>query len=56
MSTPNLELARRFVQAVEQGATGDALLESAARGKKVITSQLIELRNAVAAGDCYDPF
>jgi ketosteroid isomerase-like protein len=25
MSTPNLEIARRFVQAVEQGATGEAL-------------------------------
>lgn len=25
MSTPNLEIARRFVHAVEQGATGEAL-------------------------------
>lgn len=80
MSTPNLEIARRFVQAVEQGAASDALrqfcdpavtqseypnrlfpkgaqrdlkalLESAERGKQVLSSQRYEIRSAVAEGD-----
>jgi ketosteroid isomerase-like protein len=80
MSTPNLEIALQFVQAVEQGATGDALArlcgpgisqheypnrlfpngahrdeqalrEASERGRKVLSSQRYEVRNAVAAGD-----
>jgi ketosteroid isomerase-like protein len=80
MSTSNLEIARRFVEAVGQGAASDALrqycdpavaqheypnrlfpqgahrdlramLESAERGKHVLSSQRYEIRNAVAQGD-----
>jgi ketosteroid isomerase-like protein len=80
MSTSNLEIARRFVQAVGEGAAsealrelcdpavtqheypnrlfpqgahrdGRALLESAERGKQVLSSQRYEIRNAVASGD-----
>ncbi len=79
MSTPsaNLEIARRYIQAIEQGATLAAffapdvvqeefpnclvpqgarrdlaaLLDGAARGQKVLSSQRYEIQNELANGN-----